>query len=125
QALFVAATLAGIALADIAPLRAAARTLEGQLVLLSPWQRTLAEFWYNARPMLREVLVPALLMGCAFPLANAVIQRAELVVGRRAGLLYLANTAGAVMGSLIAGYLLLPSLGIQGSAAVLALVGAA
>jgi spermidine synthase len=34
-------------------------------------------------------------------------------VGPRAGLLYLANTAGAVCGSLAAGYLLLPRLGMQ------------
>jgi len=43
-------------------------------------------------------------MGFSFPLANAVIQRAESSVGRRAGVLYLANTAGAVCGSLAAGF---------------------
>ena len=34
-------------------------------------------------------------------------------VGQRAGALYLANTAGAVAGSLAAGFLLLPALGMQ------------
>ena len=43
-------------------------------------------------------------MGSAFPLGNAVIQHAERAVGTRAGALYLANTAGAVCGSLVAGY---------------------
>src|SRR5205814_325066 len=62
---------------------------------------------------------PALLMGLAFPLANAIIQRAERPVGRRAGILYLSNTVGAVCGSLAAGFLLLPVLGIQGSATIL------
>jgi spermidine synthase len=81
----------------------------------------LPEFWFNARPMLIEIGVPALLMGTAFPLANAVIQHAERLVGRRAGLLYLANTVGAVCGSLAVGYVLLPRLGMQGSGAVLAL----
>ena len=64
-------------------------------------------------------------MGLTFPLANAMIQQAEPSVGRRAGVLYLSNTAGAVCGSLAAGFLLLPSLGIQGSATVLMLVGRA
>ncbi len=81
----------------------------------------LPEFWFNARPMLIEVGVPALLMGTAFPLANAVIQHAERLVGRRAGILYLANTVGAVCGSLAVGYVLLPRIGMQASAAVLAL----
>ena len=45
-------------------------------------------------------------------------------VGRRAGVLYLANTAGAVAGSLVAGFLLLPVLGLQGSATVLMLAAA-
>src|SRR5438876_11810531 len=63
-------------------------------------------------------------MGFSFPLAYAVIQRAERSVGRRAGALYLSNTAGAVCGSLAAGFVLLPHLGIQGSATALTIAGA-
>jgi len=63
-------------------------------------------------------------MGFSFPLANAIIQRTEGSVGRRAGALYLANTLGGVGGSLVAGFLLLPSFGIQASATVLATVAA-
>ncbi len=84
----------------------------------------LPEFWFNARPMLLEVGLPALLMGATFPLGNAAIQHAERLVGRRAGVLYLANTVGAVGGSLVAGYVLLPRLGMQGTAAALAFVAA-
>jgi spermidine synthase len=80
---------------------------------LAPWRRTLAELWYTARPLLLEVGAPSFVAGCAFPLANGVVQRLEGLVGRRAGTLYLANTAGAVAGSLVAGYLLLPRLGMQ------------
>jgi spermidine synthase/tetratricopeptide (TPR) repeat protein len=71
-----------------------------------------------------EVAIPALLMGFSFPLANAVIQRAERSVGRRAGVLFLSNTAGAVCGSLAAGFVLLPRLGIQGSATALTIAAA-
>jgi len=63
---------------------------------LTPFGRWMTELWYNARPMLLEIGVPSLLMGCTFPLANALIQRTERAVGSRAGALYLANTAGAV-----------------------------
>jgi spermidine synthase len=71
-------------------------------------------------PMLTEIALPALLMGLTFPLANALVQHAELSVGRRAGVLYLANTIGGVCGSLAAGFLLLPLFGMQISVTVLA-----
>ena len=83
-----------------------------------------AEVWFNAQPILLVLAVPAVLMGLSFPLANALIQRAERSVGTRAGVLYLANTAGGVAGSLGAGFALLPALGIQRTATVLALVAA-
>jgi len=70
-------------------------------------------------------LAPAFLMGFAYPLANAEVQRIEAGVGRRAGLLYLANTAGAVLGALAAGFALLPRLGAQGSVTALAAVAGA
>jgi spermidine synthase len=72
-------------------------------------------------PILRELGVPALMMGFAYPLANAIAQDAEHLVGRRAGLLYVTNTVGAVGGSLAVGFWLLPALGIQRSVTVLAL----
>ena len=74
--------------------------------------------------MLFEVGIPALVMGLTFPLANAVVQQAERGVGRRAGVLYLSNTLGAVCGSLAAGFLLLPALGMQGSATLLTIAAA-
>jgi spermidine synthase len=64
---------------------------------------------------------PALFAGAAFPLSNAIAQRARERVGLRAGLLYLANTLGGVLGSLVAGFVLLPRLGIQDTVAVLML----
>jgi len=106
QALLVVAVLAGLASNSAATIQAG---------------RGAIAFWYNARPMLLEIGLPSLLMGCSFPLANAVIQHAERFVGRRAGLLYLAGTAGAVCGALVTGYVLLPRFGMQGAAAVLAL----
>jgi spermidine synthase len=71
-------------------------------------------------PVLRELGIPALMMGFTFPVANAIVQDAKHAVGRRAGLLYLANTVGAVAGSLAVGFGLLPALGMQRTVTVLA-----
>ena len=128
QGAFVAATLFGFAIADVRAIDAVVAVMSGASDAAPLVTRSVtgafAELWFNARPMLLEVAVPALLMGFSFPLANAVIQRAEQSVGRRAGVLYLANTAGAVLGSLAAGLVLLPRLGLQLSATILMCVAA-
>ncbi|HLG56711.1 MAG TPA: fused MFS/spermidine synthase [Vicinamibacterales bacterium] len=124
QACFVASVLLGLASADSSVLMAEGQAIAAAMTAMGPARRTLAELWYNTRPMLLEVGVPALVAGCAFPLANALVQHVEHAVGRRAGFLYLANTFGAVCASLVTGYLLLPRLGIQSAATVLACVSA-
>ena len=124
QVLFVISTLVGVATANVdainndpigVPRAGAAAALSSAEVAVGG----VSELWFNAKPMLLEVALPALLMGFSFPLANAVIQRAERSVGRRAGVLYLANTVGAVAGSLVTGFVLLPSFGLQQSTTVL------
>jgi spermidine synthase len=52
------------------------------------------------------------------------VQSVRDAVGRRAGVLYAANTVGAVCGALLTGYLLLPLAGMQGAATLLACVTA-
>ena len=123
QGLFVASTLLGLATADLRTILLAGRAVLPRVSAEPSLARALLELWLNAKPILLEVAVPALLMGFAFPLANAIIQRAEDSVGRRAGVLYLSNTVGAVCGALAAGFLLLPGLGIQRSATVLTIAG--
>jgi spermidine synthase len=124
QALFVAAALFGIAAPDASALTARGDVIVAELAALGLARRAFAELWFNARPILMEVALPALLAGFAFPLANSLVQRVEQAVGRRAGLLYLANTAGAVCGSLVTGYVLLPRLGVQSAATVLVIAAA-
>ena len=129
QALFVASTVAGMALADSSQIdvtvstdpafRAVAGVAGDTLLNQQGFGWALKELWFNLRPMLPEVALPALLIGFSFPLANVLVQRAEVSVGRRAGTLYLANTAGAVAGSLVAGFVLLPRFGLQTSTTVL------
>ena len=125
EGLFIVSVLAGLASPNLAAVGAEGQTLGAALATLTPAQRWFTELWFDARPILLETALPSLLMGCAFPLANAIVQQAESSVGRHAGLLYLANTAGAVCGSLVAGFVLLPAFGIQTSATVLMVAVAA
>jgi predicted membrane-bound spermidine synthase len=121
QSLFIVFALAGMWAANSAPIdQTVSSAINGNLSRPSG----LAEVWFNVRPMLPEVMLPALLMGFSFPLGNALVQHAELAVGRRAGLLYLANTAGAVCGSLVTGFVLLPLFGLQISTTALMVVAA-
>jgi spermidine synthase len=123
QALFVVFVLAGLGNASFESVRVASHTTDTALrptfVGILP-----AELWFNLRPMLGEVALPALLMGFSFPLANAIAQHAEASVGRAAGTLYLTNTVGAVCGAIATGFVLLAATGIQGSTTLLACTAA-
>lgn len=85
-----------------------------------PSLQSLAEIGLSLPHIIAVVGLGALLMGCTFPLSNAHVQRVKASVGGRAGALYLANTLGNVAGALVTGFVLLPSIGQQGSVAVLA-----
>jgi predicted membrane-bound spermidine synthase/tetratricopeptide (TPR) repeat protein len=71
------------------------------------------------------LLVPTFLMGGVFPLAAAVFQRGLGDLGARVGRLYAVNTVGAVLGSLLAGFVLAPLAGPSWSAVVVAVGGVA
>jgi len=66
------------------------------------------EFFGDAAVVL---LFPSFLMGVAFPVVTTCLLRGEPALGRRLGQAYGANTLGCVLGSLTAGFLLLPLLG--------------
>lgn len=76
------------------------------------------------RSIVIVVGVPAVLMGFSFPLVNAHVQDAVASVGRRTGSMYLANTFGSVVGSLVAGFVLTSWVGSQTSFAILAAAAA-
>src|SRR5205809_836190 len=71
------------------------------------------------------LLVPCTLMGATLPLiARAAIARAD-GVGRGAGALYAANTLGAVLGCVAAGFVLVPRLGLAATSVAAAAVNVA
>jgi len=61
------------------------------------------------------MLLPTLLMGAVFPLVLKLSTESLAAVGRRVGGAYAVNTLGTVAGAFAAGFLLLPTLGIQGT----------
>ena len=71
------------------------------------------------------MIVPAMLMGATFPVAGRAFAHGLSTLGRKIGGLYAANTCGAVAGSFMAGFVLVPWIGVQKSVFLLALVNGA
>lgn len=120
QAAFVVTAILQLVFFDTAAPGRSAAALYDTYREATPVGRVWIETWYDLRPVLGLVALPALLMGFSFPLANALTQDAAARVGRSAGLLYLANTFGNVAGSLTVGFVLLPTIGMQNAVTVLA-----
>jgi spermidine synthase len=59
------------------------------------------------------VLVPCAILGAVFPVAARLLQRGD--GGHAAGFAYAVNTAGTIAGSLVAGFVLVPAWGVQGT----------
>jgi spermidine synthase len=57
--------------------------------------------------------LPTTLMGATLPMLARYAVAEESQIGRRIGLLYALNTAGAVLGALVTAFLLLPELGLR------------
>jgi len=54
---------------------------------------------------------PTIFLGATFPLVNKIYARSLPVIGRSIGTAYAVNTAGAILGSFAAGFILIPLLG--------------
>jgi spermidine synthase len=84
--------------------------------------------WYNFQldfvRCMWVVLPGAILWGASFPLALASVARPGQDPGRLVGGVYAANTAGAIVGSLVAGLVLVVYLGTQMAQQVLIVVSA-
>jgi spermidine synthase len=61
------------------------------------------------------LLVPTVLMGMAFPIAVRIYAGSTKAVGKAVGEVYASNTAGCVLGSFAAGFVMIPLLGLRDS----------
>lgn len=74
------------------------------------WLFLLVEFLMASSLM----IVPTLAMGAIFPLVNKIYSRGAVqTIGRKLGDIYFFNTAGSIFGSAVAGFLLIPLIGVQ------------
>jgi len=62
-----------------------------------------------------SLFLPALLIGATFPCAAAVATRGAARVGKDVGEAYAVNTLGAIAGIVLAGFILVPAIGVQAS----------
>ncbi len=70
------------------------------------------------------LLVPTAMMGATLPLLVRHSVRTESEIGRRIGVLYATNTAGAVVGTIAGAFFLLPTFGLRATIAAAAGVNA-
>ncbi|MBI3009935.1 MAG: fused MFS/spermidine synthase [Candidatus Omnitrophica bacterium] len=68
------------------------------------------------------MLLPTILMGALFPLASDLVTTRFAQLGVRLGTLYAINTLGGILGSMAAGFLLIPRLGLPGAIIAAALI---
>ena len=66
------------------------------------------------------LLVPTTLMGGTLPILSQALVHEEKGLGQKVGALYATNTFGAVVGVVLAGYLVLPALGTRSTVAIAA-----
>jgi spermidine synthase len=71
------------------------------------------------------LFVPTTLMGASLPLLTRASLDDDTQAGRRVGVLYACNTAGAIFGALVAGFYLIGAVGIDASFKAAAAVNAA
>ncbi len=75
------------------------------------------------RALVAAAIVPVtFFLGAVMPLAVQAYTRSEASVGRDVGRAYAVNTIGAVCGSIVGGFFVLPGLGIGGGISICALV---
>jgi len=71
------------------------------------------EFWINMRNASALMFVPTVLFGMSFPVLTHLVTKGSQDIGSSLGIVYGMNTLGGIVGSIVAGYLLLPNLGSQ------------
>ncbi len=59
------------------------------------------------------IFIPTFFMGAQFPLVIKLTARKLETLGRHVGQVYACNTIGAIVGSFVAGFILIPELGLQ------------
>src|SRR4030095_14221332 len=92
-----------------------------ELTLISPMLRWAYNDNASLYPVIRiascivMVMLPALALGATFPMAIRWFARGSAEPTRQSSALYFVNTIGATVGSILAGFVLIPSIGMSGT----------
>ncbi len=70
------------------------------------------------------MLLPTMLMGATFPLVSKIYTRSLKNLGRSIGNVYSVNTLGSIFGAFLAGFILIPNIGIQKTIVIIACLNA-
>ena len=92
---------------------------------IRPWadlSAPITEFWINMRNASALMFVPTVLFGMSFPVLTYLVTKGSKDIGTSLGAVYGMNTLGGILGSVVAGYLLLPNLGSQQTLVCLAML---
>ncbi len=104
-------------------------SLEDSAFLAAKYQPWSMYLWRRFLISFAVMAVPTVLSGMSFPLVNRIGIASLKGLGRDVGRFYFTNTAGSIVGSLVAGFVLLPLLGARngllGTACLSAAIGLA
>jgi len=114
-ALGVVEFLVGLAVLGSVPLLGVLGRID---YMLTP-RDSLVSFWKGAAIHFVDALVilfvPTVLMGMVFPIAVRTCAKSWKTAGRKIGDIYASNTVGCVLGSFLAGFVIVPLLGLRDS----------
>jgi spermidine synthase len=110
----LSAVLSIVTLSEMYPITGWMQSVPGLRRILSTDLRFMAMVSFLA------IFPPMFLLGMTFPVAARIYAADAADAGRRIGAIYSANVFGAIFGSVVAGFLLVPHLGSQGSLVLLA-----
>ncbi len=85
---------------------------------VDPLKATILEFILS----LVTIFIPTLLIGAVFPVVSRVCAQSTGHIGQAIGDIYAFNTLGTIFGSFVAGFVLIPLLGLQSSVILLAMI---
>lgn len=87
------------------------------------WRGTAHASGSGPWPYFLLMLPPAILSGACFPLANRLVLEDPRLAAARVGRLTALNTLGGIAGSLLAGFFILPQLGLAAGVRIITLIG--
>lgn len=86
--------------------------LDALMAALPAWGTAL---WMKFLIAIVLLVIPTMCMGATFPVMAAIMIRRQGEMGLRMSQLYSLNTAGAVLGACLSGFLFIPMVGLDGS----------